>query len=64
MTYPVTSPMPLNTTSITRAGTLKQDASIGSEDDFGRVKEGKADLSKDNNTDKLFIEDVRHSCLI
>ena len=56
--------MPLNTTSITRAGTLKQDASIGSEDDFGRVKEGKADLSKDNNTDKLFIEDVRHSCLI
>jgi hypothetical protein len=60
-TYPATTTIGLAGPLITRSGTLKAESSIGSEDDIARMtKEGsKGDLSKDNNADKLFIDDVR-----
>lgn len=59
-TYPAITTIGLAGPLITRTGTLKAESSIGSEDDIARMaKEGsKGDLSKDNNADKLFIDDV------
>lgn len=65
-TYPVTGVSGLGAPLISRTGTLKAEASIGSEDDLGRNvgtnKDGpKSDFASkvDNNADKIFIEDVR-----
>ena len=59
-TYPAITTIGLAGPLITRSSTLKAESSIGSEDDIARIaKEGsKGDLSKDNNADKLFIDDV------
>ncbi len=57
-TYPPSSTMGLSATVLPRAGTLKAESSIGSEDDGGRGGKDKIDPSKDNNADKVFIEDV------
>jgi len=59
-TYPVSNTAPLSAPMITRTGTLKTEASVGSEDEIARMaKEGlKGDLYKDNNADRIFIEDV------
>ncbi|KDR75938.1 hypothetical protein GALMADRAFT_248746 [Galerina marginata CBS 339.88] len=60
VTYPVNPMLGLAGPLITRSGTLKAESFIGSEDDISRMaREGsKADPSKDNNADKMFIEDV------
>ncbi|KAF8161054.1 mesa protein [Crassisporium funariophilum] len=60
-TCPATATVGLGGPLITRSGTLKAESSIGSEDDIARIaKEGsKADSGKDNNADKVFIEDIR-----
>ena len=60
-TYPVHATVGLAGPSIVRSGTFKPESSLGSEDEVVRMtKEGsKTDLSKDNNADKMFIEDVR-----
>lgn len=57
-TYPPSSTMGLSATVLPRAGTLKAESSIGGEDDGGRGGKDKIDSSKDNNADKVFIEDV------
>lgn len=62
MTYPATNTVGLGAPTITRSGTLKTESSVGSEDDIARItREGsKSDFAaKDNNADKLFIEDIR-----
>jgi len=61
MTYPATNTVGLGAPTVTRSGTLKAESSVGSEDDIARItREGsKSDFAaKDNNADKLFIEDV------
>jgi hypothetical protein len=50
--------------TLARAGTLRADSSIGSEDDFGRIpgrdkEASKSDFTaKADNADNVFIEDV------
>ncbi|KAF9566805.1 spindle pole body interacting protein [Agrocybe pediades] len=60
-TYPPSATAGIGGSAITRSGTLKAEYSMGSEDDISRLaKEGsKNDLSKENNADKMFIEDIR-----
>ncbi|KAF8906574.1 stabilization of polarity axis-domain-containing protein [Gymnopilus junonius] len=59
--YPTQATVGLAGPIIARSGTLKAESSLGSEDEISRMtKEGsKTDLSKDNNADKMFIEDIR-----
>lgn len=57
-TYPSSTTMGLSATITPKVGTLKAESSIGGEDDGGRVAKDKTDPSKDNNADKVFIEDV------
>ncbi|TFK44659.1 docking domain of Afi1 for Arf3 in vesicle trafficking-domain-containing protein [Crucibulum laeve] len=61
-TYPASNTVGLAGPLVSRSGTLKAESSIGSEDDVVRIaKEGvKSDFTgKDNNADKMFIEDIR-----
>ncbi|PPQ68193.1 hypothetical protein CVT25_015025 [Psilocybe cyanescens] len=59
-TYPTNGLTSLGGPLITRSGTLKAESSIGSEEDISRMaKEGTKDPNKDNNADKLFIDDIR-----
>jgi len=57
-TYPPSSTAGLSANVPPRVGTLKAESSIGSEDDAGRIMKERLDTSKDNNADKVFIEDV------
>lgn len=59
-TYPATV-TGLGGPLLTRSGTFKAESSLTSEDELIRMaKEGsKAESGKDNNADKIFIEDVR-----
>ncbi|TFK25718.1 mesa protein [Coprinopsis marcescibilis] len=61
LTYPVSNTIGLSAPLISRAGTLKTESSLGSEDEIARLaKEGTKDYAyKDNNADKMFIEDIR-----
>ncbi|KAJ2918021.1 hypothetical protein MD484_g2386, partial [Candolleomyces efflorescens] len=60
-TYPVPNPIMLSAPLITRTGTLKTELSVGSEEEIAKIaKEGaKADAYKDNNADRIFIDDIR-----
>lgn len=59
LTCPVSSITGLPAPFITRAGTLKPESSVGSEEEIARLaKEGKDSAFKENNADKIFIEDV------
>jgi hypothetical protein len=57
-TYPPSSTVGLSATVLPRAGTLKSELSVGSEEEGGRTAKDRTDASKDNNADKVFIEDV------
>ena len=60
--HPVTSTQP---TLVTRTGTLKAEASMGSEEEMVRlskdlgVNEKRGDMTKGNDADNIFMEDVR-----
>lgn len=60
-TWPVSNSVTLSAPLITRSGTLKAEASLGSEEEIARIaKEGaKADAFKDSNADRIFIDDIR-----
>ncbi|KAF8993684.1 stabilization of polarity axis-domain-containing protein [Cyathus striatus] len=60
--HPASNVMGLSGPLISRSGTLRAESSVGSEEDIARIaKEGtKADFAtKDNNADKVFIDDIR-----
>ena len=57
-TYPPSSTVGLSATALPRAGTLKTELSVGSEEEAGRIAKDRMDPSKENNADKMFIEDV------
>jgi hypothetical protein len=57
-TYPPSSTVGLSATVPPRGGNLKTELSVGSEEELGRVAKDRTDPSKDNNADKVFIEDV------
>ena len=57
-TFPPSSTVGLSATVLPRVGTLKTELSLGSEEEVGRITKEKMDPSKDNNADKMFIEDV------
>ncbi|EAU91626.1 MesA protein [Coprinopsis cinerea okayama7 len=61
VTYPVSNTIGLSAPLITRSGTLKPESSVGSEEEIARLaKEGGKDYQyKDNNADRIFIEDIR-----
>ncbi|KAH6913778.1 mesa protein [Coprinopsis sp. MPI-PUGE-AT-0042] len=60
LTCPVSSITGLPAPFITRAGTLKPESSVGSEEEIARLaKEGKDSAFRENNADKIFIEDIR-----
>ena len=60
--HPVTSTQPA---LVTRTGTLKAEASMGSEEEMVRlskdlgVNEKRGDMTKGNDADNIFMEDVR-----
>jgi hypothetical protein len=56
--YPPSSTVGLSAIVLQRAGTLKTELPVGSEEEVGRIAKDKMDPSKDNNADKVFIEDV------
>ena len=59
---PVSSITSLPAPFIARAGTLKPESSVGSEEEIARMaKEGKDSAFKENNADRIFIEDVSSS---
>jgi len=66
ITYPATTTVGLGGHLLTRSGTLKAESSTASEDELVRItKEGsKAESGKDNNADKVFIEDVRPASIL
>ena len=55
-TYPPSSTVGLSATVLPRA--LKTELSVGSEEDVGRIAKDRLETNKDNNADKVFIEDV------
>ena len=57
-TYPHTPPPTLAPQLLTRAGTLKAESSIGSEEEFGKLRTDYSS-SKSDNYDNMFMEDVR-----
>jgi len=61
LNYPATSTIGIGAPLITRSGTLKAESSMGSEDDITRMAKDRTDPSKDNNADKIFIDDVSSS---
>lgn len=59
--WPVAQSLQISVPLITRSGTLKTEASVGSEEEIARIaKEGsKSDSAlKDNSADRIFIDDV------
>ena len=61
--WPVGISIQISVPLITRSGTLKTEASVGSEEEIARIaKEGsKSDFAfKDNNADRIFIDDVSY----
>lgn len=65
--FPPTSvAIPTSSPVLTRAGTVKAESSVGSEDDIGRGKEGqKSDfIARTDSADNLFMEDVSPHLLI
>ena len=56
-TYPYTPPPTLGPQLVSRTGTLKAESSIGSEEEFGKLRSDYSN-SKSDNYDNLFMEDV------
>jgi hypothetical protein len=61
-TYPPSSTVGLSANILPRPGTLKTELSVGSEEEIGRTTKDRMDPNKDNNADKVFIEDVSLRC--
>jgi len=57
-TYPYTPPPTLGPQLVNRTGALKAETSIGSEEEFGKLRSDHSS-SKSENYDNLFMEDVR-----
>lgn len=65
--WPVAQSIQISAPLLTRTGTLKAETSVGSEEEISRIaKEGSKNDSalKDNNADRIFIDDVGHSCFV
>lgn len=60
-TYPY-SPPPTLAPHLTSRGTLKAESSVGSEEEFGKLRSDHSS-SKSDNYDNLFMEDVRFPAL-
>ena len=56
-TYPYTPPPTLGPQVVNRTGTLKTESSIGSEEEFGKLRPDYT-ISKSDHYDNLFMEDV------
>jgi len=56
-TYPYTPPPTLGPQVVSRTGTLKAESSIGSEEEFGKLRPDYT-VSKSDHYDNLFMEDV------
>lgn len=62
-TYPH-SPPPTLAPHLTSRGALKAESSIGSEEEFGKLRtDHSSSSSKSDNYDNLFMEDVRFTIL-
>lgn len=56
-TYPHTPPPTLASQLVSRTGTLKAESSIGSEEEFGKLRSDHSS-SKSENYDNMFMDDV------
>lgn len=56
--YPYSPPPSLAPQLVNRAGSLKAESSVGSEEEFGRLRSDFSG-SKSENYDNMFMEDVR-----
>lgn len=56
--HPYTPPSTLAPQLASRTGTLKAESSIGSEEEFGKLRSDHSS-SKSENYDNMFMEDVR-----
>jgi hypothetical protein len=58
------SPTPTLAPQLTSRGTLKAESSVGSEEEFGKLRsDHSSSSSKSDNYDNLFMEDVRFPAL-
>jgi len=57
-TYPYSPPPTLTSQLVSRTGTLKAESSVGSEEEFGKLRPDYSS-SKSENYDNMFMEDVR-----
>ena len=57
-THPYSPPPTLASQMVSRTGTLKAESSVGSEEEFGKLRSDHSS-SKSENYDNMFMEDVR-----